>query len=123
MSAANNTNVKIDQMSSDQFDRYNVDKNNALLSAFATERKWFVNADKTLLGVVLDDKIDKDWGYVVLSLEDDGFYRVIDVNTSLDSPEVGENSLYKSIDSLDKTRKKEEQLFNTDEETIKCKLP
>jgi restriction endonuclease Mrr len=111
--------MKIDQITSDQFAKYNVDKNNALLSAFATERKWFVNADKTLLGVVLEDKIDKDWGYVVLSLEDDGFYRVIDVNTSLDSSEVTENSLYKSIDSLYETGKKEEQLFNADEETIK----
>lgn len=116
------TRVKIDQITSDQFDKYNVDKDNALLSTFATERKWFVNSDKTLLGVVLEEKIDKDWGYVVLSIEDDGFYRVIDVRTSLESSQVAEKSLAHSIDSLHEAGKKEEQLFNADEESIKQSL-
>jgi hypothetical protein len=57
--------MNISEITKEQFDSYNVDKEDSFLTVFATERKWFVNSDKNLLGILLEDKIDKDWCLVL----------------------------------------------------------
>lgn len=108
--------MNISEITEEQFDSYNVDKEDSFLSVFATERKWFINSEKNLIGVLLEDKIDKDWAYVILGLESDGFFRAIDVDTSIDSLEKSESRVISSIHSLSQTGKKEETLFEANEQ-------
>ncbi|MEX2484775.1 MAG: hypothetical protein WED10_09450 [Brumimicrobium sp.] len=48
---------------------------------FSTEKKWFVTSDDKLIGIILQDKVDKDWSYLILGLESDNAYRAIEVKS------------------------------------------
>ncbi len=47
------------------------------------EHGWFCDETESFLGVVIRDKIDKDWGYVVLARDEHFQFRAIDVDVSL----------------------------------------
>ncbi len=49
------------------------------------EKGWFSDGAGGFLGVVVRDKIDNDWGYVVLARDQHFIFRAIDVHTSLAS--------------------------------------
>ena len=110
--------MNIFEITQEQYELYNVDKDESFLNVFATERKWFINFDKNLLGIILEDKVDKDWTYLVLGKESDGFFRAIDVEISIDSIEKSESGLINSIHSLTESGKKEETLFKADEQVL-----
>lgn len=110
--------MNISEITQEQYERYKVDKDDSYLNVFASEKKWFINSDENLLGIILEDKIDKDWAYLVLAKESDGFFRAIDVETSIDSSEKSESGLVTTLHALSEAGKKEETLFKADEQVI-----
>ena len=47
------------------------------------EQGWFTDETVSFLGVVVRDKIDNDWGYVVLARDEYFHFRAIEQDTSL----------------------------------------
>jgi HJR/Mrr/RecB family endonuclease len=102
------------EISQYEIEKFNIDKH-PLARIFATEKKWYVSSDNKLIGIVLEDNIDKDWTYIILALESDNVYRAIDVKASLNTIEETQNSLLKSINKITSKGKMEEKLFTDDE--------
>ncbi|HRP37637.1 MAG TPA: restriction endonuclease, partial [Candidatus Dojkabacteria bacterium] len=107
--------MSIREISKYELNRYNIDKN-PMAEIFSTEKKWYVTNDNKLIGIVLQDNIDKDWSSLILALESDGVYRAIDVVTSIEAIDKAENDLFQSINNLLIKGQKEETLFASDEE-------
>jgi hypothetical protein len=58
-------------------------------SLFHEELGWYATADDRVLGVVVEDKRDRDFGYVVLMRNPgDGLFRALDLKVSLPSEEA-----------------------------------
>jgi HJR/Mrr/RecB family endonuclease len=107
----------INELTENDFDKFDIDKN-PIVSFFATEQKWFSNDDDSLLGIILLDKTDSDWNYVILSKDEDQRYRAIETKVSFASIEKAEESLTNSIITITKSGKKEESLFNARDSQI-----
>lgn len=106
--------MNIREISKYELENFDIDKN-PMAGAFATEKNWFVSKDEKLIGVVLQDNIDKDWSYLILGLESDNAYRAIEVKVSLNTIEEAENILLNSISVISSKGQKEETLFTLDE--------
>ncbi|MFN6350493.1 MAG: restriction endonuclease [Chitinophagales bacterium] len=94
-----------------------IDKN-PMANLFAEEKKWFLSTDEKLLGILLEDKIDKDWTYIVLSQDEDEAYRAIDVKVSIDKEYNAEKELITTLQNISKVGKKDESLFEIVETDI-----
>jgi|5_EtaG_2_1085323.scaffolds.fasta_scaffold00148_26 HJR/Mrr/RecB family endonuclease len=89
----------IREISEYEFEQFNVAKAGPV-GIFATEEQWFANSDNKLLGIVLKDKIDKDWSYVILGIDEHETYRAIDVKVSEESIELIRKELIRSMSAL-----------------------
>ncbi len=107
--------MNIREISKYELDNYDIDKN-PMAGIISTEKKWFITSDDKLIGIVLQDNIDKDWSYLILGLESDNTYRAIEVKVSLNSIDEAENILLKSINNIAVKGQKEETLFELREE-------
>lgn len=58
----------------------------AALEFYGEEIDWFANDDETIIGVVLQDLIDRDYVAVALSRDDNRRFRCFDLECSLPSP-------------------------------------
>lgn len=52
-------------------------------AAIAVEKEWFADRDKVILGALLLDRTDEDWGYIVLGRDELGIFRWIDGEISI----------------------------------------
>lgn len=102
--------MPVKEITEDKFYSYNVLKH-PMATMIGEEIKWFEDKENNLLGTLIRDKIDKDWSYVLMALEEDGNYRAIEVNASLDSEEIAENELTLKFIQLDKTGEFREELY------------
>lgn len=64
-----------------------------------------------MLGTAIQDKIDKDWSYVILALDADGLYRAIEVNASIDSEDSSESELLTKMSELAIKGEIQEELY------------
>lgn len=106
--------MKIREITENELDSYTIEKN-PMASLFSSEKKWFVSNDKKLIGIVLQDNIDKDWAFLILGLDSDNAYRAIEVKVSLKTIESAETILLQSINTISSKGQKEEILFSLDE--------
>lgn len=106
--------MNIREITEDELDNYDIDKN-PMAGIISTEKKWFVTFDNKLVGIVLQDKIDKDWSYIILGLESDNSYRAIEVKVSINSIDEAQNILLNSINDISVKGQKEETLFELSE--------
>ncbi len=80
--------MAIRQISEQEFyENINVQKN-PMAFVLGEEKKWFIDDDKNLLGIVILDKIDKDWSFVILAKDEDNQFRAVDVAASLNSLKI-----------------------------------
>ncbi|GAB2613560.1 restriction endonuclease [Belliella aquatica] len=107
--------MNIREISEDELHNYDIDKN-PMAGIISTEKKWFVTSDDKLIGIVLQDNIDKDWSYLILGLESDNAYRAIEVKVSINSIDEAQNILRNSINDISVKGQKEETLFELSEE-------
>lgn len=113
LGATNTKHMAIREISQDEFDSYNIDRAPSFM--LAEELLWFADDQAKLLGTILIDKIDKDWSYVVLALESDGFYRAARVEVSIQDDEECEVKLSETIRDISVKGNFSEALFELDD--------
>ncbi|GHV46043.1 hypothetical protein AGMMS49546_33320 [Spirochaetia bacterium] len=64
------------------FDSYVVASRHPNIVFFAEELQWYANADETILGVVLIDKIDNDFASVLMGRDEGERFRAFNLETS-----------------------------------------
>lgn len=88
---------------------------NVLQSPMATmigeEIEWYQDEQNNLLGTVIRDKIDKDWSYVIMASESGGQFRAIDVNASIQSPDIAKTELIYKMTELSRVGEFKEELY------------
>ena len=62
-----------------------------------TEEGWFTDESESFLGVILEDKIDHDWGYVILARDEHLIFRAIDTAHSMRTREIARQELQLAI--------------------------
>jgi hypothetical protein len=60
------------------------------------EIMWYATSDDLVLGVVIRDRVDNDFGWVVLT-KDAGVFRGIDVQTSRPTVEIATKELHNAM--------------------------
>ena len=65
----------------------------SLMGHIAEEVSWWCAAEERLLGVVVRDRIDDDYGWLILARDTIGRFRCISVDTSLESKFHAEEAL------------------------------
>ena len=60
------------------------------------EIAWFATDDDRALGILILDKVDRDFGWVVLE-KIDGAYHCTDSDVSLPTPEAAERALHEAM--------------------------
>lgn len=80
-------------------------------NVFATEIEWFKDNGNRVLGVILKDKIDKDFSYVILASEVDNTFRAVDVKVSISSIDSARDELISKLNESINKGKYEQTLF------------
>lgn len=78
---------------------------------FAEEISWYSDSEKNLIGTVILDKTDMDWGYVIMAIQEDGQYRSVKVNVSMNSQDDAEEELLTKMNKMDSSGEIRELLF------------
>lgn len=60
---------------------------------FVEEDGWFTDETESFLGVVVRDKTDKDWGYVILARDEHFQFRAIDTDASIEARDFARSEL------------------------------
>jgi hypothetical protein len=60
---------------------------------FGEEQGWFSDETESFLGVIIQDKIDGDWGYIILARDENFEFRAIETNFNF-------STRYKAVSSL-----------------------
>ena len=93
-----------------------------MASAIGEESDWFEDNENNLLGTIVFDKFDKDWGYVILALDSDGGYRAVGVNASFQSEEHAEHELIMKMAELGAKLEVEEKLYRNEGSELNISL-
>jgi len=80
-------------------------------SLFGEEVEWFEEAEFNLLGLILKDKIDKDWVYVILAKQSNSEYRAIEVEASIQTKTNAINKIKNKFKELVSTGEFREVLY------------
>jgi hypothetical protein len=68
-----------------------------MIVLIVTEIEWHATEDEILLGMVTLDRIDHDFGWVILGRDERLRYRAIDVNASLESADASRAQLFERM--------------------------
>lgn len=102
--------MSIIEISREEFDSLDIDR-----MGLFPERSWFRSTDLDLAGTVIRDPFDKDWSYVLLSKDEDGAYRCLDLEVSLSSQDEAETKLSIAISAIEMKGAFEEELYSEPE--------
>jgi hypothetical protein len=69
------------------------------------EREWYSDAEERVLGMVLLDRCDQDWLWIMMGRDKTGLFRAIDLNCSLSSVEEAREQLRVRLDACSATGK------------------
>ena len=84
---------------------------NEIISTFISEKQWFTDSKRNIIGTITLDKLDNDWGYAILAKHEDGLYRGISVETSIESYEKAEKAIITAMSQIERNDKAAETLF------------
>ncbi|MBS1572756.1 MAG: restriction endonuclease [Bacteroidetes bacterium] len=107
--------MAIKRISEEEFYDYNVIKN-PMASVLGNEVSWFSEKDNNLLATIIKDRIDNDWGYVILLKEPNGEYRATEVEASFETKEIAESKVLEKLEELVLSGKYVEELYEDDNE-------
>jgi len=91
-------------ISQNEFDSRNPARNE-VVKMFSTEKSWFADTDRDIIGSVVFDRSDKDLNYVILAVHEDGSYRWIAGDTCIEKQTDAESRLVSSMATMDETGK------------------
>ena len=80
-----NTKIKISEMSEQRFNALAAHSRSPAAAYFSEELGWYTNEDESVIGVLLLDTVDNDFAAVVMARDENGAYRAIDVESSIES--------------------------------------
>lgn len=83
-------------MTRERYNAYVAWTRSPIVNDIGDELEFFSSADETLIGVLIKDLADRDFGYVVLGRDRKGRFRCIDVNASLRKTEA-RHALFASV--------------------------
>jgi len=90
--------MAVQMMSKSRFDAL-VDTRDPIAQVIAEERAWFASDSEKILGAVVFDRSDKDWAYVILERAEDGRFRWVEGNVSIDSLSNATEELKKAMEA------------------------
>jgi restriction endonuclease Mrr len=105
--------MAIKRISEKEFYDYNVIKN-PMASVLGNEVSWFSEKENNLLATIINDRIDNDWGYVILLKEPNGEYRATEVEASFETKEIAESKVLEKLEELVLSGKYVEELYEDD---------
>ncbi|MDD3814092.1 MAG: restriction endonuclease [Desulfocapsaceae bacterium] len=103
--------MAIIEISREEFDSYEP----ARMLFVSTEKAWYADNQKNIIGTVTKDNFDKDWGYAILGRHEDGLFRFLDGDVSKDTFDEAESLLFHAMSNMEMTDIASEKLFETDE--------
>ena len=107
-------------ISEDVFYSFNVQKN-PTANFLGEEIKWFQETEHNLIAVIIKDIIDHDWAYVILTNDDNGEYRAIDVEASIEYITDAEKRLEHKIGALIKSDNYRDKIYDESDNIEKPK--
>lgn len=69
------------------------------------EKEWFADKDYKIIGFIFRDRIDDDFGYIILRRDEDSVYRAIDVETDVISRDKARKMLFKAMENYARSGK------------------
>lgn len=99
--------MSIELITESEFSKYV----NKTYTGITREIAWYKSNTLDLVGTLLLDNIDKDWGYVILAKEEDGNYRPQDVGTSIASQSDANNALYAKMLHIESSGEVKDELY------------
>ena len=106
--------MTINSINREEFDSLNPARN-TIVQMITTETAWFSDNDANIIGTVILDKVDNDWGNVVLAKHEDGSYRYIEGQVSLSSSEEAVKDLVSVMSTIESSGEAPEKLFESEE--------
>jgi restriction endonuclease Mrr len=97
-------------ISEEEFYLFNVQRN-PMASVLGEEILWFKETDQNLIAVIIKDKIDNDWAYVILTNDANDEYRAIEVVASIENIREARIQLNDKITSLIKINNYQDELY------------
>ena len=80
-----NSEIKISEMTEQRFNALAAHSRSAAAAYISEELAWYKNEDESLIGVLLLDIVDDDFAAVVMGRDENGAYRAIDYEASIES--------------------------------------
>lgn len=84
---------EVHQVSEYEFRRYRVSFFAPLGTLIVDEKEWYVGSSPEVLGVIILDRIDGDWNFVMLTPDDRGDFRAEETGTSFSTIESAREAL------------------------------
>ncbi len=97
--------AEIHKLSEAEFDSFRPVRG-PLGALIGEEKEWYAARRENVIGVLILDRIDKDWSYVILGRDSRGRFRAIDAQVSFESPEEARTQLLNGLRRLSRTGKK-----------------
>lgn len=94
----------IRQLSRDEFDEHKPSRG-PLSALTGEEREWYADDRDIVIGVLVLDKIDNDWSYIILGRDRRKKFREIDVQVSIRDKTKAREKLMNSLERLAKSGK------------------
>ncbi len=89
--------IKILEINKNRFDIYMLFTRQPLIHLFASEESYFTNENNSILGVLLLDKTDNDYNYVLMARDGNKQFRAFETKVSFETKEEAVNTLKNSI--------------------------
>lgn len=78
----------------------------SLAALVGDEKEWYADRRGNVIGVIILDRIDKDWSYVVLGRDQHGKFRTINAEVSFESQQEARDRLLAELRRTSRTGKK-----------------
>ena len=83
-----------------QYRAFNHPEMHPMFHIFVDEREWYSDDAGSTLGVVFRDRVDDDWGYVVLSPDQKGEFRCVNVDSSIATIQEAREQVFEEVDRV-----------------------
>ena len=98
--------MAIQHISRSQFDSYKPARS-AMAQVMAEETDWYADDAGNIIGAVIRDRTDNDWGYVILGRDERDHFRCFDVQSSIDTERAARTQLLGAMAKVEASGKKE----------------
>lgn len=80
----------------DEFESFNPVRG-PMAPLVGSEQEWYADARKNVLGILVLDRIDSDWSWVVLGRDQRGKFRAIDADVSVEDRDAARDALLERL--------------------------